>query len=78
MFPLVISFFLSSVLCAEILYDGRAQPNFDAGVLDSSSGPYLTCVVSLLSGAPAERFGAQRGEGLRGRKPCAFFEPYVI
>ena len=62
--PLVIYFFLSSVLCAELLYDGRAQPNFDAGVLDNSSGPYLTYVISPLGRAPAKRFGAQRGEGV--------------
>jgi len=35
---------LSSVFCAEILYDGRAKPDFDAGVLDKNSGPYLTAV----------------------------------
>ncbi|KAF9649768.1 hypothetical protein BDM02DRAFT_3113217 [Thelephora ganbajun] len=43
-FLFILSLFFSSVLCIDILYDGRASPNFDAGVLDKSSGPYLTVV----------------------------------
>jgi hypothetical protein len=39
---LILFLFFSSVISADILYDGRAQPNFDAGVLDNSSGPYLS------------------------------------
>ena len=54
-FLFVLSLFLSSVLCIEILYDGRAKPNFDAGVLDKSSGPYLTYAIHPFDGAPTER-----------------------
>jgi len=46
-FLLILSLFLSSVLSIELLYDGRAQPNFDAGLLDNSSGPYLTYNMSF-------------------------------
>ncbi len=47
-FLLILSLFFSSVISVEILYDGRAQANFDAGVLDNSSGQYLTYVMSFL------------------------------
>jgi hypothetical protein len=55
-FLLVLSLFFSSVLSVEILYDGRAKANFDAGVLDNSNGPYLTYVVSYapLGAAPTK------------------------
>ena len=64
MFLLILSLFFSLVLSVEILYDGRARLNFDAGVLDNSSGPYLTYVVSLFSAAPTEdgfTYSAVRG-----------------
>lgn len=41
---LTLFYFVSSARSTEILYDGRAKPNFDASVLDKSSGPYLTAV----------------------------------
>lgn len=44
-FLFTLSLLFSSVLCIEVLYDGRAKPNFDTGVLDKSSGPYLTYAV---------------------------------
>jgi hypothetical protein len=51
-FLFVLSLFFSSVLSIEILYDGRAKPDFDAGVLDKSSGPYLTYAISPFGGTP--------------------------
>ena len=45
-FLFILSLFFTSVLSTEIVYDGRAKPDFDASVLDKSSGPYLTYVVS--------------------------------
>jgi len=45
-FLFVLSLFFSSVLSIEILYDGRAKPDFAADVLDKNSGPYLAYVVS--------------------------------
>jgi len=63
-FLLILSLFFSLVLSVEILYDGRARLNFDAGVLDNSNGPYLTYVVSLFSAAPTEygfTYSAVRG-----------------
>lgn len=56
---LVAPYFVSSARCAEILYDGRAQPNFDASVLDNSSGPYLTYVIPTISAASTKQFGVQ-------------------
>lgn len=53
-FLLLFPLFLSSVLSIDILYDGSAQSNFGAGVLDNSTGPYLTYVVSPFGGAPTE------------------------
>lgn len=64
---LALSSLFSSSRCAEILYDGRAQPNFDASVLDNSSGPYLTYVILTTPVAFAKRFGAQCRWGIQSR-----------
>ena len=56
--------FLSSARCAEILYDGRAQPDFDASVLNNSTGPYLTYVVPASRAAPTNSLDAQRRQGI--------------
>lgn len=53
-FLFVVSLFLPSARCVELLYDGRAQPNFDSDVLDNSSGPYLTYVNCASDAAPAK------------------------
>jgi hypothetical protein len=57
-FLLTLSLLLSSVLCIEVLYDGRAKPDFGTGVLDNNSGPYLAYAVPPFDGAPTERFYA--------------------
>ena len=62
LFTLLI--FSSAALCIEVLYDGRAKPDFDAGVLDNNSGPYLAYVIPLLGGGHTERFRVQRGQGI--------------
>ena len=49
---LTLPVLLSSVFCAEILYDGRAKPDFDAGTLNNNSGPYLAYADSPICGAP--------------------------
>jgi hypothetical protein len=61
-FLFVISY--SSARCAEILYDGRAQPNFDASLLDNSTGPYLTYVNFTFGTAPIHKFDTQRRQGI--------------
>jgi len=58
------SLFLSSALSAEILYDGRAKPDFNADVLDKNSGPYLTYVTSPFRGEPTEWLCVQRCQGV--------------
>lgn len=52
-FLFTLSLFLSSVLAIDYLYDGTAQPGFDASTLDNSNGPYLTYAISLFNGQGA-------------------------
>ena len=75
-FLLILSLLFSSVLSVEILYDGRARPNFDGGVLDNSSGPYLTHVVSLFSTAPTE-YGFTHS-AVRGSETASHVCPFRI
>ena len=47
-----LSLLLPSVLCDDVLYDGRAKPDFNAGTLDNNSGPYLAYAFLLFREAP--------------------------
>jgi len=44
-FLFTLLFLSSSAFCSEVLYDGRAKPDFDAGILDNNSGPYLAYAI---------------------------------
>ena len=44
-FLFILSLFFSSVLSIEILFDGRAKPDYNAGTIDGFDGPYRAYVI---------------------------------